>query len=106
MAKFMFKVSYTLEGVNGLLAVGGSQRAGVLERMIKSAGGSMESFYYAFGDEDLYIVAELPDDAAAVAISLRVSAGGAGGVKTTVLMDPATIDEAVKRDVSYTTPTG
>ncbi len=64
----------------------------------------MEAFYYAFGDDDLYVIAELPDDAAATAISLKVAASGAGTVRTTVLLDPATIDEATKRAVSYSPP--
>ena len=104
MPKYLFQASYTLEGVNGLLEVGGSDRAQVVENLVSSVGGNVEAFYYAFGEDDAYVIAELPSDAAAAALSLRVSAAGAATVKTTVLLDPAMMDEAVKKSVSYTPP--
>ena len=104
MAKYMFQVSYTLEGVNGLLKTGGSAREKAVGDLVRSLGGDLEGFYYAFGGADLYIIADLPDDAAATALSLRVAASGAGAISTTVLLDPSTVDEAVKRDTSYTPP--
>ena len=104
MPKYLFEASYTLDGVKGLLEVGGSARAKVIKELAHSVGGTVEAFYYAFGDNDLYVIADLPDDVTAAALSLRVSAGGAGTVKTTVLLDPATIDEAAEKTVSYTPP--
>lgn len=104
MPKYLFQASYTLEGVSGLLEVGGTNRARAVERLVSSVGGSLEAFYYAFGEDDAYVIAELPSDAAAAALSLRVSAAGAATVKTTVLLDPATMDDAVKKSVSYTPP--
>ena len=104
MRKYLFQASYTIEGVNGLLEVGGLNRAKVVESLVSSLGGSLESFYYAFGEDDAYVIAELPGDEAAAALSLRVSAAGAATVKTTVLLDPATMDDAVKKSVSYTPP--
>ena len=106
MPKYLFQVSYTVEGVNGLLGSGGSARQEALSTLIESAGGSMEVFYYAFGDDDLYIIAELPDDAAATAVSLRIAAAGGGTVKTTVLLEPSVVDAATKRIVDYTPPGG
>ena len=106
MAKYMFQASYTLNGVNGLLEVGGSHRAEVVKGLIGSVGGTLEAFYYAFGDDDIYIIAELPDDAAAAALSLKVFAAGSATVKTTVLLDPTVIDEAREREVSYSPPAG
>ncbi len=104
MPKYMFTASYTQEGVKGLLEVGGSSRKAALESLAESVGGNVEALYYAFGDADLYVIAELPDDASAASLSLRVAASGAGTVKTTVLLDVSTIDEAVNRSVSYTPP--
>ena len=104
MTKYMFQVSYTLEGVNGLLKTGGSAREKAVGDLVRSLGGDLEGFSYAFGGADLYIIADLPDDAAATALSLRVAASGAGAISTTVLLDPSTVDEAVKRDTSYTPP--
>lgn len=104
MPKYLFQASFTRKGVKGLLKDGGSKRAKVVDALITSAGGTLEAYYFAFGDNDVYSIAELPDDATAAAVSLAVSAKGALSVKTTVLIDPATIDDAVNRTVSYTTP--
>ena len=106
MHKYMFTVSYTLDGVKGLLDVGGSHRAAAVEGLVGSVDGKVEGFYFAFGEDDAYIIAELPDDAAATALSLRVAAGGTATVRTTVLLDAAEIDEAAKRNVSYTPAKG
>ncbi len=67
-------------------------------------GGRLEAFYYAFGDSDIYVIADLPDEAAATAASLVVGASGAGNVKSTVLITPETVDEAVGRTVDYRPP--
>ena len=71
---------------------------------MKSAGGSLETFYYAFGENDAYIIADLPDDEAATAVALTAAAAGAVTMKTTVLIDPETVDAAVKRTVNYRPP--
>ena len=104
MAKFLFQASYSVEGLQGLLKDGGSSRRESAEMVLASVGGSLEAFYYAFGDNDLYIIADLPDNAAATAASLVVGASGAGSIKTTVLMTPETVDEAVGRTVNYQPP--
>ena len=106
MSKYMFTVSYTLDGVKGLLDVGGSHRAAAVDELVGSVDGNVEAFYYAFGENDAYIIAELPDDAAATALSLRISAGGTATVKTTVLLEVTEIDEAAKRKVSYSPAKG
>ena len=56
MAKYMFRTRYTQSGLKGLLAEGGTGRETALRQTIEAAGGSLEGFYYAFGDSDL-----LPD---------------------------------------------
>lgn len=106
MPKYMFTASYTLDGVKGLLEVGGSHRAAAVDELVGSVNGKVEAFYYAFGDDDAYLIAELPDAAAATALSLRIAAGGTVSVKTTVLLDATQVDEAVKRKVSYTPAKG
>ena len=68
-------------------------------------GGKLEVFYYAFGEADIFAIVELPDDASATAVSLAVGAGGgASALNTTVLIDPATVDEAAKKTVDYRPP--
>lgn len=104
MAKYMFRTNYTQSGLKGLLAEGGSGREAALRHTIESAGGTLEGFYYAFGDCDLYLIADLPDEEAATALSLNIAAAGALTVQVTVLLTPENIDEAVRKSVSYRLP--
>jgi uncharacterized protein with GYD domain len=75
-----------------------------LDHLVHEVGGTLEAFYYAFGDYDLIVIMDLPDNASAAALSLAVSAGGATKVKTTVLLTPEEIDQATKKKVSYQPP--
>ena len=104
MAKYMFRTSYTQSGLKGLLAEGGTGREAALRQTIEGAGGTLEGFYYAFGDCDLYLIADLPDEAAATALSLNIAAAGALTVSVTVLLTPETVDEAVGKSVPYRLP--
>jgi uncharacterized protein with GYD domain len=104
MAKYLLHVNYTLDGVKGLLAKGGSARKTAAAAAAKSAGGKVESFYFAFGETDVYVVADMPDNAAAAALALTVSAGGGATVSTTVLLSPEEIDTAAGANVKYKPP--
>ena len=104
MPKYLFRASYTTEGVKGLLQEGGTRRKAAVESLVKSVGGSLDAFYFAFGEDDVIGIVDLPDDASATAVSLAAAAAGAVGISTTVLMSPETVDEAVKKAVQYTPP--
>ena len=104
MPKYLFQGSYTVEGVKGLLKEGGSSRRETIEQLAKSLGGSLEAFYFAFGDNDFFVVVDLPDNVTAAATSLVGSASGALTVKTTVLMTPEEVDQATKKSVDYRPP--
>ena len=106
MPKYLFQISYTASGVQGLRKEGGGARRTALGDLMKSAGGSLESFYYAFGNDDALIIADLPDREAATAVALAVAAASAVTIKTTVLIEPETVDAAVKRAVTYRPPGG
>ena len=106
MPKYLFNASYTLEGVRGLMKEGGSARKAVVERAIKSLGGSLESMYFAFGDADAVLIAELPDNATAAAVSLIAGAAGGANVSTTVLLTPEEMDAAAKKQADYSPPGG
>ena len=92
MPKFLSEASHSTQGIHGLLEDRGARRREAIEMLVNGMRGSLEAFYYAFGDRDLYVIADLPDDAAATAASLVVGASGAGSVKTTVLITPETVD--------------
>ena len=104
MAKYLFQADYTPEGIAGLQREGGTKRREVFEGMFSEMGGAVESFYYAFGADDLYMIVDLPADASAVAAPMAASAAGAISFKATVLVTPETVDEAVRRTVNYRPP--
>ena len=104
MPKYLLEVKYTLEGVKGVLANGGTARETAARAAAKSAGGSLDSFYFAFGDTDVVTIADLPDNAAAAALAMTVTGGGGATIRTTVLLTPAEIDTATKKEVLYTPP--
>lgn len=104
MPKFLLQASYKAEGVKGLLSEGGSARVAAVKKAFKTAGGKLESFYFAFGDSDVYLIADAPDNATMAAIALNVAASGSVAIKTTVLLTPEEIDAAAQAKSSYRAP--
>ena len=101
MGKYLFEASYTSSGAAGLLKEGGVSRKATIDKMAKDMGGSVEAFYYAFGGTDVYVITDLPDDASATAVAIAIGATGTVNIKTTVLITPETVDDAVKKTVAY-----
>jgi uncharacterized protein with GYD domain len=104
MPKYLIQASYSSEGVQGLLKGGGSARRAAVEAAVRGAGGRLEALYFAFGETDGFAILDLPDNATAAALSLAISASGAGSAKTTVLLTPEEMDAATKKTVSYRAP--
>ena len=104
MPKYLIKASYTAEGAKGLLKEGGSKRRDVAAQALKSAGGKLEAFYFAFGDTDAFVLVDAPDHATVSAASLAISASGAVRTTTVVLLTPEEIDQAAKKSVTYRAP--
>jgi len=100
----MIQANYVGEGIKGLLKEGGSSRRDAVDKLLASVGGKVESFYYAFGDVDAYVIVEVPDNVTAAAVALTVGASGAVTLKTTVLMTPADVDQAIKKSPAYRAP--
>lgn len=104
MARFLFIARYSSDGVKGVLSAGGVARRTAIESMAKDLGGRMESFDFAFGEDDVYTVVELPDNKTAAAVALAVNTSGLASVRTVVLLSPEEVDEASKQTVSYRPP--
>jgi uncharacterized protein with GYD domain len=104
VAKYLSHASYTQEGLKGLLKEGGTGRRKAIEKMLASVGGKVESFYYAFGETDLFMIADIPDNVTAAALSMIVNASGAATTKITVLLTPEEVDAAAKKTADYRPP--
>jgi uncharacterized protein with GYD domain len=103
MPKFLTMVSYTPEGIKGLVKEGGTARRRAVEKMLENLGGRLEGFYFAFGENDAYVITEGPDNATAAAISLAITTG-AVRTKTIILLSPEELDQAVKIPVNCPLP--
>ena len=104
MSRFMFIARYDSAGVKGVVSKGGTARAAVIEKLAADLGGRMETFDFAFGEDDVYTLVELPDNKAAAAVALAVNSTGLAHVRTVVLMSPEDVDAATKQTVNYTPP--
>ena len=104
MPKFMIKASYTAEGVRGLLKEGGTGRRAAVQKVIEGIGGKVEAFYFAYGESDAYVIADVPDATTGIAVSLAVNASGIVRVSTIPLITPEEMDAASKKSVAYRAP--
>jgi len=106
MAKYLIKANYTAEGARGFAHDGGTARRAAVEKMLASVGGKLEAFYFAFGDTDLYVIADMPDHSAAAAVALTVAQSGKASTNTVVLLTAEEMDTASKKTVAYQPPGG
>jgi len=104
MPKYLITASYTADGVKGLLKDGGTKRRQAAEAALKSVGGRLDAFYFAFGEHDVFLIADAPDNASVAAASMAINASGAVQTKTAVLLTPEEIDQATKKQATYQAP--
>jgi uncharacterized protein with GYD domain len=101
MPKYLIQGSYTVDGIKGVLKDGGTGRRAAVEAGVKASGGKLEAFYFAFGDHDIVAIVDGPDNITSAAFSMVVAATGTARTKTTVLLTPEEIDQAVKKTIPF-----
>lgn len=104
MPKYLFMGSYTLDGVKGLAKDGGTKRRQVAQHAVESVGGKLEAFYFTFGENDVVGIVDVSDNVSVAALSLAISSAGGFNFKTTVLLTPDEMDQAVRKEISYSPP--
>jgi uncharacterized protein with GYD domain len=104
MPKYLFEAKYTPEGVRGIKEAGAASRAKAVNDMATALGGGLDSFHFAFGDVDAYVIVDLPDDEAAAAAAFTVGASAATQLKTVKLLTLDEADAAIARSVDYRPP--
>jgi uncharacterized protein with GYD domain len=93
MPHYLQLVSYSQEGWEALVAHP-QNRIEAVRPAIEKLGGKIESAWFSFGDHDIVVISEMPDNVSAAAIAMAFAAGGAcKSVKTVALISP---DEAIK----------
>jgi uncharacterized protein with GYD domain len=104
MAKYLIVGSYSTEGMKGVISKGGSAREEAVSKTMADLGGTVDSFYFAFGEADAYVTVDLPDNIAAAALGMAVAASGLVSCKTIVLLTPSEVDRAAHTAVNYQPP--
>ena len=104
MPKYLFQAKYTTEGIHGLVRDSASGRRADVQAAVKALGGNVEAFYYAFGDDDVVTILDLPDNIKAVALGLTTTGSGAVRVRTTPLLTVEDVDEALEIKTQYRAP--
>ena len=104
MGKYLYKAQLSEHGIKGTMDEGGTARAEAIKKATEGAGGTVESFYYAFGGVDAYVIVDMPSDSHAVAMAAAVEVSGAATVETVVLVEPETVDAAAQMTADYRPP--
>jgi uncharacterized protein with GYD domain len=106
MPKFLVKARYTAAGLRGLQQDKGSGREQAVAAACASVGGKLDAIYFALGDHDVFVIADLPDTIAAARISAAVGATGLIESTTVPLLTVAEADKAFSGTVSFRPPGG
>ncbi len=86
MPKYLIQGTYSSEGLQGLIRDKPSGRRAAVTRAIESIGGKVEAVYFAFGDYDVVVLADVPDNVAAAAVGFTVSSTGLVRTRTMPLL--------------------
>lgn len=100
MPKYLVEGRYTSDGVKGLVREVSSGRRVDIAKMIESAGGKLEAFYFAFGDADFYIIFDVPDNVSAAALSVVANQSRFVTSKIVVLITAEEMDQAIKKSMA------
>jgi uncharacterized protein with GYD domain len=98
MPLYMYQAAYTAESLAAQLKKPENRVEAVGRAACEAVGGKLVGGWYCFGDYDLAIVADVPNNESMAAIALAIAAGGAvKSAKTTVLMTGAEAVAAMKK---------
>ncbi|MED5283994.1 MAG: GYD domain-containing protein [Chloroflexota bacterium] len=106
MSKFLVKASYSSEAWATQIA-NPQNRIEIVGKQMEAMGCKLLDGYLAFGEDDLIIIVEAPDNETAAAMLIKVASSGAiSNISTTVLIDPQDGVDAIKKagDFNYTPP--
>lgn len=104
MPKYLIHAKYNTEGIKGLVQDSASGRRADVTMAIKALGGTVEAFYYAFGDDDVIAILDLPSNTAAAAVAITTGGSGMVRVRTTALLTVEEVDQALEIQPKYRAP--
>ncbi len=104
MPKFLVQGRYTAAGLNGLLKEKASGRKAAVQAAVKSVKGKMDCLYFGSAGTDVVMIIDVPDSAAAAALSVTVGASGSIDLKVTPLLTVDELDSALAVATKYRAP--
>ncbi len=97
MPSYLVQCSYTSEALAALIA-NPQDRTEHVKKVAKTLSGKIGGSWLSFGEHDLVLIVEMPNNINAAALALAAAAGGSlKSVKTTPLMSIADATEALKK---------
>ena len=101
MAFYMIQGAYTAEAM-ATMAKNPQDRSVPVRELVQKLGGRLISLYFCFGEYDVVVLVELPDDSAATAVAMAaVSPGHLKAYKTTKLFTIEETMEAMRKAGSF-----
>lgn len=105
MPKYLVRASYTAEGLQGLQKDKASGRKAAVSKALENLGGKLECIYFAFGEDDVLVIFDLPDNVAAARLAVAVGASGLVRTRTTPLLTVEEADQALGApDIGFRAP--
>lgn len=104
MPKFLVEATYTAEGHKGLVKDKPSGRKVAITQAIRKLGGKLDAMYFCLGENDVILIADLPDHLSAAALASAACASGMTRTRTTVLLTVEEADEALSKPLAYRAP--
>jgi uncharacterized protein with GYD domain len=104
MPKYLIVATYSADGMKGVIREGGTGRRSTIADIVKNLDGSLEAFYYAFGENDVYSIVDLPDNVTAAAMAMHITAAGMSRCDVTVLLTPEEIDKSARTKMWFRPP--
>jgi uncharacterized protein with GYD domain len=104
MPKYLIAGSYSADGLKGLQRDKASGRQQAVRTALEGLGGRLEAAYFALGEDDVYLIADLPDNISAAALGIAASATGLVRTRTIALMTVEEVDRALEKTINYRAP--
>jgi uncharacterized protein with GYD domain len=97
MPSYLVQCSYSSPALSALIA-NPQDRSEHVKKVAKKLGGKISGSWLSFGEHDLVLIVEMPDNISVAALALAAAAGGSlKSVKTTPLMSTADALTALKK---------
>ena len=106
MPKYLISASYTVDGLKGLEKETASGRQRTITAAVAALGGTLDCLYYALGEDDVYLIVDMPDNAGAAAVGLAFSGTGRVRTRTTALLTVEETDRALEKSAGFKVPGG